>query len=87
MFKNIYDIDLEQIPAYELAPAGATPPPGVLAAYDAMADAIGEFEKSRCLTVLIPNLIMYWLAKHLLLKKKHAVLPSSMARLCVLPVM
>ncbi|MEE9494067.1 MAG: cytochrome c peroxidase [Gammaproteobacteria bacterium] len=47
MFKNIYKIDLDQIPAYELAPAGEIPPPGVFAAYDAMAKAIGEFEKSR----------------------------------------
>jgi len=46
-FRQIYDIDLDLIPAYELAPAGLTPPPGVLAAYDALADAIGQFEKSR----------------------------------------
>jgi len=46
-FKNIYDIDLDPISGYELAPAGLTPPPGVIAAYAAMATAIGEFEKSR----------------------------------------
>jgi cytochrome c peroxidase len=46
-FKNIYDIDLDLIPSYEQAPAGLTSPPGVIAAYDAMAEAIGEFEKSR----------------------------------------
>jgi cytochrome c peroxidase len=47
LFKKIYDIDLDLIPAYEQAPAGLTPPPGVFAAYDAMTRAIGEFEKSR----------------------------------------
>jgi len=46
-FSKLYDLDLDQIPDYELAPAGITPPPGVLAAYDRMAKAIGEFEKSR----------------------------------------
>jgi cytochrome c peroxidase len=46
-FKKVYDIDLDLIAAYDLAPDGLTPPPGVLAAYDAMADAIGQFEKSR----------------------------------------
>lgn len=45
-FRRIYDLDLDAIPAHPNAPASATPPPGVLAAYDAMAKAIGEFEKS-----------------------------------------
>jgi cytochrome c peroxidase len=47
LFKKIYDIDLDLIAAYEQAPSDVTPPPGVFAAYDAMAKAIGEFEKSR----------------------------------------
>lgn len=47
LFKKVYDIDLDLIPAYEQAPAHMTPPPGAFAAYDAMATAIGEFEKSR----------------------------------------
>ncbi len=46
-FKDIYDIDRDLISGYELAPDGLTTPQGVLAAYDAMADAIGQFEKSR----------------------------------------
>ena len=47
LFKQVYDIDLDQIPSYEQAPDGLTPPPGVFAAYDAMAEAIAAFEKSR----------------------------------------
>lgn len=47
LFRRVYDIDLDQIPAYELAAPDITPPPGVYAAYDAMAKAIGAFEKSR----------------------------------------
>lgn len=47
LFRRLYNVDLNMIPAYELAPGQQTPPPGVLAAYDAMADAIAEFEKSR----------------------------------------
>ncbi len=46
-FRRIYDIDLDAIPSNCNAPASATPPPGVFAAYDAMANAIAEFEKSK----------------------------------------
>lgn len=48
-FKQIYDIDLGRIPSRENAPAHVTPPPGVLEAYDRIAQAIAEFEKTRLL--------------------------------------
>lgn len=47
LFEKVYDIDLAAIPPGDLASAEEIPPPGVFAAYDAMAKAIGEFEKSR----------------------------------------
>jgi len=47
LFKKLYSIDLTLIPAFKLAPADQPAPPGVVAAYDAMARAIAEFEKSR----------------------------------------
>lgn len=46
-FRRQFGIDLNEIPKYELAPASAKPPGAVLAAYDAMTDAIAEFEKQR----------------------------------------
>lgn len=46
-FAEVYGLDLKQIAAREGAPATAVAPPGVLAAYDRLARAIGEFEKSR----------------------------------------
>jgi len=45
-FKNVYGIDLDSIPPYELAPAELVAPEGVIEAYEAMAQAIGEFEKT-----------------------------------------
>ena len=47
LFRKLYQIDLDQIPAYEQAPEGLMPPPGVSAAYTAMTRSIAEFEKSR----------------------------------------
>jgi cytochrome c peroxidase len=46
-FRELYGIDLAAIPAKELASPEETSPPGVPAAYDAMARAIAAFEKSR----------------------------------------
>ena len=46
-FEALFDLDLDQIAAYERAPATAKPPPGVFAAYDAMTRAIATFEKIR----------------------------------------
>lgn len=46
-FRDVYGINLWMIPPFPNAPAHVSPPPGVLAAYDAMADAIAAFEKSK----------------------------------------
>jgi cytochrome c peroxidase len=46
-FQDLYGIDLGWIPRFERAPAAVRPPPGVLAAYDAMTEAIAAFEKTR----------------------------------------
>lgn len=46
-FLSLFGIDLEAIPANPEAPADLTAPPGVQEAYERMAHAIGEFEKSR----------------------------------------
>lgn len=46
-FAEAYQLDLKQLAAREDAPADAIPPPGVLAAYDRVAQAIAAFEKSR----------------------------------------
>lgn len=46
-FREIYRIDLDAIPANDAAAADLLPPPGVQEAYERMAHAIGEFEKSR----------------------------------------
>ena len=46
-FATVYGLDLKPIAARADAPASATPPAGVLAAYDRLAQAIGAFEKSR----------------------------------------
>lgn len=46
-FNAIYGLNLEQISAYEQAPARADAPAGVEEVYDAMAKAIAMFEKSR----------------------------------------
>ena len=46
-FAAVYGLDLKPIAARADAPASATPPAGVLAAYDRLAQAIGAFEKSR----------------------------------------
>lgn len=60
MFLNVYNIDLEQIPAYpgdltnipytSVPDAKTAFPPGVLEVYDRMAKAIGEFEKTEPFT-------------------------------------
>jgi cytochrome c peroxidase len=46
-FKTIYHLNLEQIGAYELAPANVDAHAGVVEVYDHMAKAIAAFEKSR----------------------------------------
>jgi cytochrome c peroxidase len=47
LFRELYDIDLDAIPANEAAAADLPPPPGVHETFERMARAIGEFEKSR----------------------------------------
>jgi len=46
-FRETYNIQLDAIPANESATPELTPPPGVQEAYERMARAIAEFEKSR----------------------------------------
>lgn len=46
-FNKIFDLDLDRIPPYPLAPSTAKAPPGVTAALDAATHAIAAFEKSR----------------------------------------
>lgn len=46
-FRELYGVDLDAIAAKEAATADLVPPPGVQEAYERMAQAIGEFEKSR----------------------------------------
>jgi cytochrome c peroxidase len=46
-FRDLYQVDLDAIPARELAPADVLPPPGVNEAFERMADAVSAFEKSR----------------------------------------
>ena len=46
LFQQIYGLDLDAIPAGELAPATNAPPGGVPAAYAAAAQAIAQFERS-----------------------------------------
>ena len=46
-FLKLYDIDLDTIPSYELAPREVIPPPEVFAAFDAVSKAIAAFEKSK----------------------------------------
>lgn len=45
-FRELFDINLELIPSFERAPEGFPAPPGVFAAFDAMAESIAAFEKS-----------------------------------------
>lgn len=46
-FRRLYGIDLDLIPAYELAPAEQPAPAGVQEAYAALTEALSDFEKSR----------------------------------------
>jgi cytochrome c peroxidase len=46
LFKQIYGLDLDAIPAGDLAPATNTPPGAVAAAYAAATQAIAQFERS-----------------------------------------
>lgn len=46
LFKELYALDLDAIPAYELADAKLPPPPGVQEIYTRMTEAIAAFEKS-----------------------------------------
>ncbi|GDY24048.1 hypothetical protein LBMAG56_53950 [Verrucomicrobiota bacterium] len=74
-FEALFDIDLNQIAAYERAPASAKPPPGVIAAYDAMTRAIATFEKIRSFN--------RFTSKRVLRKGKCEVLISlAISRVC-----
>ncbi len=46
-FRELYKIDLDSIPGNEAATADLLPPPGVHEAFERMANAIAEFEKSK----------------------------------------
>lgn len=46
LFRAVYDLDLDTVPAYDDAPATLTPPPGVLEVYKRATQAIAAFEKS-----------------------------------------
>lgn len=46
VFRELYQVDLDAIPGHEGATADLAPPPGVQEAFERMARAIGEFEKS-----------------------------------------
>jgi cytochrome c peroxidase len=46
-FRELYDIELDDIPSRELAPADQRPAAGVQESYERMAQAIAAFEKSR----------------------------------------
>lgn len=46
LFHELYDVDLDAVPAYAGAPAGLVPPPGVREVYADLAQAIAAFEKS-----------------------------------------
>lgn len=45
-FNDLFDISLARIPSFERAPEDFTPPPGVFAVFDAMAESIAAFERS-----------------------------------------
>ncbi len=45
-FRKIYDLDIEAIPSYELAPRNITPPPGVFSVFDALSKALASFQNS-----------------------------------------
>ena len=49
-FRKLYKIDLDSIPGKEAATAEVLPPPGVSEAFERMAAAIAEFEKSQVFT-------------------------------------
>jgi len=58
LFKTVYAIDLDQIPAYELAPAGETPPPGVFVPpMTQWQKRLANLKKAAFLTASIQNLI------------------------------
>lgn len=61
LFQEIYTIDLEAIAPNELASPTNEPPLGVQAAYDAMAQAIAEFERSRTFSPFTSK-FDFWLA-------------------------
>lgn len=46
-FRDLYQLDLDAIPANENATADLLPPPGVNEAFERMADAIAAFERTR----------------------------------------
>jgi cytochrome c peroxidase len=46
-FRELYDLDLDAIPAHEAALSELSPPPGVNEAFVRMAEAIAAFEKTR----------------------------------------
>lgn len=47
LFREIYGLDLARIEANETATVDSPAPPGVNESFERMAQAIGEFEKSR----------------------------------------
>lgn len=49
-FRELYKIDLDSIPGNETATADVLPPPGVQEAFERMANAIAEFEKSEIIS-------------------------------------
>lgn len=61
LFQEIFALDLSAIPPNELADETLEPPAGVRAAYDAMAQAIAEFERSRAFSPFTSK-FDFWLA-------------------------
>jgi len=47
LFSEVFGLNLDEIPAYDLAPASNTPPADVSAVYDAATQAISQFERTR----------------------------------------
>jgi cytochrome c peroxidase len=74
LFRDVYDVDLTAIPAYDwTAPAVAAEayPPGVLEVYDRMAKAIGEFEKTELFTQLDSKFDYYMAGLAVLTKEEE----------------
>lgn len=61
LFNDVFGINLDDLPANDLAPATSPPPAGVLAAFDAAAQAISEFERGATFNQFTSK-FDYWLA-------------------------